>query len=67
MKQGTGNSKAGDRKVEPKSKAKNPGKVADIGMQVVRSRQHVDLGRGEKAPAPQSSSTSKSGSQGKHR
>jgi hypothetical protein len=65
MKQGTGTSRMGATKVEPMSKAVNPGKVADMGLQQVRMRPHKDLGRGYKAPMAESS-THKAGSQGKH-
>lgn len=65
MKQGTGHSAPGSRKIEPRSKAINPGKVADIGLQQVRLRPHKDLGRGYKAPMA-GASNHRSGSQGKH-
>jgi hypothetical protein len=65
VKQGSGRSMIGGRKVEPTSKAVNPGKVADMGLQQVRFRQHKDLGRGYKAPMA-SSSTHPRGTQGKH-
>ena len=65
MKQGSAPTVIGSRKIEPVSKAKNPGKVADLGMAVVRTRPHRDLGRGYKAPMA-SESNHKSGSQGKH-
>jgi len=65
MKQGRGHSARGSTKVEPVSKAKNPGKVADMGLQTVRTRPHKDLGRGYSAPAPKSTTNHKSGSQGK--
>jgi hypothetical protein len=52
-------------KTEPMPKAKNVGKVADIGLAVVRTHQHMDLGRGYKAPMA-ASCIHKSGSQGKH-
>ncbi len=65
MKQGHGYSAPGDMKVEPVAKAKNVGKVADMGLQVVRTRPHKDLGRGFTAPAPVSTTSHKGGSQGK--
>ena len=65
MKQGTGNSKSGSQKVEPKSKAVNPRVVADIGIHQIRTRPHKDLGRGFTAPAPVATTTHKSGSQRK--
>jgi hypothetical protein len=52
-------------KVEPTSKAKNVGKVADMGLQVVRTRNHKELGRGFMAPAPKATTTHKGGSQRK--
>ena len=66
MKQGMGNSRSGQQKVEPKPKAINPGTVADIGLQQVRTRGHKDLGRGYKAPMNKSQTTRKGGSQGRH-
>jgi hypothetical protein len=65
MKQGRASSNVHEGKVEPISKAKNVGKVSDIGLQVVRTHQREDLGRGYKAPMA-SGSNHKSGSQGKH-
>jgi hypothetical protein len=66
MKQGSASSSgAGSRKIEPISKAINPGTVADIGLQQVRMRPHKDLGRGYKAPMA-SASNHPCGSQGKH-
>ena len=65
MKQGTGNSKSGSTKAEPKSKALNPHAVAEIGLQQVRTRPHKDPGRGFTSPAPVSDTRHKAGSQGK--
>lgn len=66
MKQGRATSSGpGSRKIEPVSKAINPGAVADIGIRQIRMRPHKDLGRGYKAPMT-SSSNHKSGSQGRH-
>lgn len=65
MKQGRANSNVHEGKTEPMPKAKNPGKVADIGLQSVRFRPHKELGRGYKAPMA-SGSTHPRGSQGKH-
>lgn len=66
MKQGTGNSRMGDMKVEPKSRAVNPGAVSDLGVHQIRTRSEpLYAGRGYKAPMV-GASTSKSGSQGKH-
>ena len=66
MKQGNASSSGpGSRKIEPRSKAINPGDVADIGIQQVRYRPHKDLGRGYKAPMA-SPSNHPRGSQGKH-
>ena len=67
MKQGrAGRDARESTKVEPRSKAKNVSKVADIGIQQVRTMPHTDLGRGYEAPAPVSDTRRKSGSQGKH-
>lgn len=52
-------------KVEPKSKAKNPGKVSSIGLQQLRTRPYKNLGEGYKAPIAASTSH-KRGTQGKH-
>ena len=52
-------------KVEPVSKAKNVAKVANIGLQQVRTRNYTDPGRGFTAPAPVATTTHKSGSQRK--
>lgn len=65
MKQGRASSNVHEGKTEPNPKAKNVGKVADIGVQQVRTRERKDLGRGYKAPMA-SASSHKSGSQGKH-
>ena len=66
MKQGTGRSMAGSRKIEPRSEAINPKAVADIGLQQVRTvPQPLHEGRGYKAPMGGSSTHSR-GSQGKH-
>ena len=66
MKQGRAVTHVAATKVEPKSKAINVRKVADIGIQQVRTRPYKDMGEGFKAPAPRSTTHSKSGSQGKH-
>ena len=66
MKQGrAGRDVRESTKVEPRSKAKNVSKVADMGIQQVRTRPHTDLGRGFMAPAPVSQKTHKAGSQRK--
>jgi hypothetical protein len=65
MKQGSGRSFIGGRKIEPRSKAINPGHVADIGLQQVRFRDHKDLGKGYTAPMAGSHHHPR-GSQGKH-
>ena len=65
MKQGSTPTTMDGAKREPRAKAKNVGKVADMGLQVVRTRPHKDLGRGYEAPAPVATTRHKSGSQGK--
>jgi hypothetical protein len=66
MKQGTGNSKPGSRKIEPRSMAINPAAVADIGLQQVRIvPQPMHEGRGYSAPNAGSANHPR-GSQGKH-
>lgn len=66
MKQGTGHSSAGQRKVEPRSTAINPATVSELGVHQVRTRtEPMDAGRGFTAPAPVATTTHKSGSQGK--
>lgn len=65
MKQGMGNSKPGSTKIEPLSKAVNPGAVGNMGLQVTRTPQQMYEGRGLKAPMVSSTSHPK-GSQGKH-
>ena len=74
MKQGTANSRMGSQKVEPMSKAINPGAVADMGNMKGNHADTgdmpfhstpMDAGRGYRAPAI-GSTTHKGGSQGKH-
>lgn len=66
MKQGTGNNTNSGRKVEPISKGISMDHVANIGVQVVRTRAAPPCcTEGYKAPM-MSSSNHKSGSQGKH-
>lgn len=66
MKQGTGNSSIGDRKVEPRSKAVNVPAVAEMGQQYVRtSSLKLYSGRGYEAPMA-GSTVHHCGSQGKH-
>ena len=63
MKQGTGKSMMGATKVEPKATAVSVSKVADMGLQVVRTRPYHDAGRGFMGPAPVATTRYKSGSQ----
>jgi hypothetical protein len=67
MKQGQAPKVEASHKVEPKSQAVNPGWAAQLGEMVGNRRaiEHMDAGRGFKAPAIKSGS-SNSGSQGKH-
>lgn len=65
MKQGTGHNVKAGAKVEPKSRAPSLDRVANMGLQVVRTRQPAGAGPGYKAPMA-GSSTHKSGSQGRH-
>jgi hypothetical protein len=67
MKQGKASSSGpGSRKVEPTPNAMNPGAVADIGLQQVRTvPQPMHEGRGYKSPMGGSSNLAK-GSQGRH-
>ena len=66
MKQGkAGRDVRESMKVEPLSKAKNVGKVGDMGSQVVRTMPRTELGHGFTAPAPVSQKTHKGGSQRK--
>ena len=65
MKQGTGKTSISAGKVEPQSKAKNPGKVGSIGLQQLRTRPYKNLGEGYKAPIA-SATNHKRGTQGKH-
>jgi len=65
MKQGTGKSSGAGRKVEPKSRAPNVKKIADMGIHQIRTRPYSNPGEGYKAPMAKSS-THKSGTQGKH-
>lgn len=53
-------------KREPAPKAKNVAKVADIGVQTIRTRPYTDKGTGFGPPPLRSMKTSKSGSQGKY-
>jgi hypothetical protein len=67
MKQGTGTSRHGDSKVEPRPKAMNPAAVAALGIHkvYVSSKPGLHDGRGFKAPGIASTSHH-CGSQGKH-
>ena len=65
MKQGRTPTTMSGAKREPVPKAKNIAKVADIGLQQVRTRDYKDLGRGFMAPAPVAKTVHKSGSQRK--
>lgn len=67
MKQGQAPKVQASHKIEPKSRAVNPGGPAQLGEMVGNRRaiEHIDAGRGFKAPGI-SGGTSKSGSQGKH-
>lgn len=65
MKQGTGSSRSGPTKVEPKSVGVNPRAVAQIGIKQVNTRPVAAVGRGYKAPMA-GSENHKNGSQGKH-
>lgn len=68
MKQGTGHSSAGDRKIEPRSQAINPGAAASLGIQEIRTRpEPLVSGRGYEAPQPVATSVHPTGSQGKHK
>jgi hypothetical protein len=70
MKQGSGTSKAGDGKIEPRSHAISIDKVSGIGLQRVRTfpeTKSLHASRGFSAPSPVSDDHHKSGSQGKHR
>jgi hypothetical protein len=66
MKQGRGMNSMSATKVEPKATAKSVPKVADMGLQVVRTRPYQDPGRGFNAPSPVATTCHKGGSQGKH-
>lgn len=67
MKQGTGNSRMGDTKVEPKSTAIGVGAVSRIGGAYVYTKTPSPMTEGRGFKAPMGSCTShKSGSQGKH-
>jgi hypothetical protein len=67
MKQGTANSRSGDQKQEPVSKAVDVCAVADIGIQTAYTKPAPALyfGRGFSAPGT-NDSTHPNGSQGKH-
>jgi hypothetical protein len=67
MKQGQAPKVVASQKVEPKPQAVNPGWTAQLGEMVGNRRaiEHMDAGRGFKAPGIRSGS-SNSGSQGKH-
>ena len=66
MKQGrAGRDVRESTKVEPKSRAVNIAKVANMGIIQVRTMSHSDPGRGFMAPAPVSQKTHKGGSQRK--
>jgi len=69
MKQGSGNSRPGDAKVEPRARAVSVDKAANIGVQIVRTQpptKSLHTGRGYSAPRNKSESTSNRGSQGKY-
>jgi hypothetical protein len=68
MKQGTGNSRRGDTKVEPKSQAVSLAHVSNIGLKqaYVKTPEPMYKGRGYKAPMVGETSH-KSGSQGRHK
>ena len=69
MKQGSGKSLIGGGKVEPRSHAVSVDKVSTIGVQVVRvgsQSKELYTGKGYKAPAIKSQTTSNRGSQGRH-
>lgn len=76
MKQGSGNSRMGQTKVEPKSRAMNPGAVGQIGIalgthvteegEVHGAAEKMHTGRGYHAPKVECGNHP-SGSQGKHR
>lgn len=69
MKQVSGNSRMGSTKIEPRSHSISVDKVANLGLQIVRTHPPTkDLvnGRGFTAPAPVSCTSHKGGSQGKH-
>ena len=67
MKQGSASTRMAGGKVEPNSRAIDPGAVSEIGIRQVHinSRPNLDAGRGYKAPMA-SSSIHHCGSQGKH-
>ena len=65
MKQGTGHSSDGNRKIEPRATAVAPGRVAAMGIHEIRTRKPDGAGRVYKAPMAGSSSHP-CGSQGKH-
>lgn len=67
MKQGSGNSSAGERKIEPRSQAVNPGGAAQLGTAVISNPTPLYAGRGYTAPAPAATTSHKAGSQGKHK
>lgn len=68
MKQGSGTSKSGSTKVEPKPRAVNPGAVNQLGNHVGPARAVENLYEGRGLKAPMAGETQhKSGSQGKHR
>lgn len=67
MKQGTGNSRMGDTKTEPKASAIGVGAVSRIGGQYVYTKTPSPIVEGRGFRAPMAGTTShKSGSQGKH-
>lgn len=74
MKQGTGNSRSGDRKIEPRNQFVNPGAVAQMGNKMGNHADNRDMtlrptpfnaGRGANAPSI-GTTTHKSGTQGRH-
>lgn len=67
MKQGSGNSRTGDTKREPISRAVNPGGAAQLGTAVISNPTPLYAGRGYTAPAPAKVDSHPAGSQGKHK
>lgn len=67
MKQGTGSSNSGAHKREPMTKAISPKAVSEIGVHQVHpgGKPALNQGRGFTGPKPNSTTSHKSGSQGK--